>query len=80
MNVGHLFNGELKPFPADTALAVAAVRHVIHTEGSCVIDNNAAEVESIQSVKNMMDILENEIIPRLRRLLFLGKVPRFLNL
>ena len=46
LDIGHLFHRELDTLASQTALAVAAIRHMIGAEVGRVIDDHATEVQA----------------------------------
>ena len=47
LNVRHFFDGEAQPLPAQAALAIAAIRHVIGAKVRRVVDNDAAKIQTL---------------------------------
>lgn len=44
LDIGHFFHGEFDAFASETAVAIAAVGHVVGAETGYVVDDDAAEI------------------------------------
>ena len=46
LNIGHVFDREAHAFTPQPALAIAAIGHMVRTEGGGIVDDHAAEVQT----------------------------------